>query len=98
MPCPYNHLDAKSRGSSPQNFGLKRETMRYVSFIHRDEAGYGVSFSDFPGCVSAADTVDAEFEYRFNRRFDLPEIIPRLACIALRTPPMPERLLKLNLA
>ena len=40
----------------------------------------------------------AEFEYRFNRRFDLPDIIPRLAYIALRTPPMPERLLKLRLA
>ena len=32
--------------------------MRYVSFIHHDEAGYGVSFPDFPGCVSAGDTVD----------------------------------------
>ena len=40
----------------------------------------------------------SEFEYRFNRRFDLPDIIPRLAYVALRTPPMPERLLKLNLA
>ncbi len=26
--------------------------MRHVSFIHRDGAGYGVSFPDFPGCVS----------------------------------------------
>ncbi len=40
----------------------------------------------------------AEFEYRFNRRFDLPEIIPGLLYVALRTPPMPERLLKLRLA
>ena len=40
----------------------------------------------------------SEFEYRFNRRFDLPDIIPRLAHVALRTPSMPERLLKLNLA
>ena len=32
--------------------------MRYVGFIHRDEAGYGVSFPDFPGCVSVGDTVD----------------------------------------
>ena len=40
----------------------------------------------------------SEFEYRFNRRFDLPDIILRLAYVALRTPPMPERLLKLNLA
>ena len=32
--------------------------MRYVSFIHRSKAGYGVSFPDFPGCVSVGDTVD----------------------------------------
>ena len=32
--------------------------MRYVSFIHRGEAGYGVSFPDLPGCVSVGDTVD----------------------------------------
>lgn len=32
--------------------------MRYVSFIHRDDAGYGVSFPDFPGCISVGDTVD----------------------------------------
>ncbi|MCY3621227.1 MAG: type II toxin-antitoxin system HicB family antitoxin [Gammaproteobacteria bacterium] len=32
--------------------------MRYVSFIHRDDAGYGVSFPDFPGCVSVGDTLD----------------------------------------
>jgi len=35
----------------------------------------------------------AEFQYRFNRRYDLPSMIPRLAYIALRTPPMPLRLL-----
>ena len=33
--------------------------MRYASFIHRDEgSGYGISFPDFPGCVSVGDTVD----------------------------------------
>lgn len=32
--------------------------MRYVSFIHREQAGYGVSFPDFPGCVSVGNTVD----------------------------------------
>ena len=37
----------------------------------------------------------AEFEYRFNRRFDLPAMIERLTFVALRTPPMPYRLLKL---
>ena len=37
----------------------------------------------------------SEFEYRFNRRFNLPDIIPRLVYVALRTPQM---LLKLRLA
>ena len=37
----------------------------------------------------------AEFEYQFNRRYDLGTMIPRLAFVALRTAPMPYRLLKL---
>lgn len=37
----------------------------------------------------------AEFCYRFNRRFQLHEMVNRLAYVALRTPPMPQRLLKL---
>ena len=37
----------------------------------------------------------AEFEYRFNRRYDLAAMMPRLSYVALRTPPMPYRLLKL---
>ncbi|MEW8028156.1 MAG: IS1595 family transposase [Candidatus Thiodiazotropha sp.] len=37
----------------------------------------------------------AEFEYRFNRRFNLPEMIERLLVVALRTPPMPYRLLRM---
>jgi ISXO2-like transposase domain len=34
----------------------------------------------------------AEFAYRFNRRYDLPAMIPRLAWIGVRTPPMPYRM------
>ncbi len=37
----------------------------------------------------------AEFEYRFNRRFDLPSMIERLVYVAARTPPMPYRLITL---
>lgn len=40
----------------------------------------------------------SEFQYLFNRRFSLPDMIPRLAYAALRTPPMSEKLLKLSLA
>ena len=37
----------------------------------------------------------AEFEYRFNHRYDLAAMLPRLATVAAQTPPMPYRLLKL---
>jgi hypothetical protein len=37
----------------------------------------------------------AEFQYRFNRRFELENMVPRLAYAAVRTPPMPARLLSL---
>ena len=33
--------------------------MRYVAFIHgEDEPGFGISFPDFPGCVSDGETVE----------------------------------------
>jgi transposase-like protein len=37
----------------------------------------------------------AEFCYRHNRRFQLSNMLPRFTYVALRTPPMPIRLLKL---
>ena len=37
----------------------------------------------------------AEFSYRFSRRFSLREMFPRLAVVALRTAPLPYRVLKL---
>ena len=40
----------------------------------------------------------ADFQYRFNRRFKLQDMLPRSFYVALRIPPMPERLLKISLA
>jgi transposase-like protein len=37
----------------------------------------------------------AEFEYRFNRRYDLPSMLDRLLFIAVKTPSMPYRFLKI---
>jgi len=37
----------------------------------------------------------AEFCYRFNRRFELQDMLERLAYVAVRTPPMQMRLLKM---
>ena len=36
----------------------------------------------------------AEFQYRFNRRYDLSVMLNRLAYVSLRTAPMPEKLLR----
>jgi hypothetical protein len=47
-----------------------------------------IHYKQVPRCL-------AEFEYRFNRRYDLAAMMPRLAYIALRTPPMPYHLLRL---
>ena len=37
----------------------------------------------------------AEFQYRFNRRYNLPEMLDRLACVATRADPRPRRTLKI---
>lgn len=39
------------------------------------------------------NSVSPEFQYRFNRRYRLKEMLPRLVWLALRTPTMPRRLL-----
>ena len=35
----------------------------------------------------------SEFAYRFNRRYELADLAPRLVCVAVRTPLLPGRLL-----
>jgi len=37
----------------------------------------------------------AEFCYRFNRRFHLAPMVEQLAAVAIKTSPIPQRLLKL---
>ncbi|MFZ5655644.1 MAG: IS1595 family transposase, partial [Pseudomonadota bacterium] len=34
--------------------------------------------------------------YRFNRRFDMAAMVPRLLYVAVRTPPLPYRLVTLD--
>ena len=33
--------------------------MRYIAFLHGDGDGFGISFPDFPGCVSDGATAEA---------------------------------------
>ncbi len=33
--------------------------MQYLAYLHKDpQSDYGVSFPDFPGCISAGETLD----------------------------------------
>ena len=90
--CAHDRIVAGSGKAS-----VERPEFRWVNTIlgNVKSALRGTCHAIRPKC---AQRYLSEFECRFNRRFDLPDIIPRLACVALRTPPMPERLLKLRLA
>jgi predicted RNase H-like HicB family nuclease len=35
---------------------------RYVGLIHEGKSGYGISFPDFPGCISSARSIEAVVE------------------------------------
>ncbi len=60
-----------------------------ISNVKRSLHGtfHAISKKHFPGYL-------AEFCYRFNRRFDLCQMIPRFAYVVLRVPPFPQRLMK----
>ncbi len=49
---------------------------------------HAIKHTHLPSCL-------AEFCYRFNRRFQLEDMLPRCAYIALRTPPMPNKLVSM---
>jgi len=46
-----------------------------------------------PGDPAAARYL-AAYEYRFNRRYDLPKMIPALAASAAKTAPKPYKMLR----
>ena len=67
-------------------------------YLHSTPSGHEVAWHLPCDSSKYAQRSLAEFEYRFNRRFDLPEIIPRLVHMVFGTPLMSERLLDLGLA
>ncbi len=60
-----------------------------ISNVKRSLNGtfHAISKKHFPRYIS-------EFCYRFNRRYDLDQMIDRLCYVAVRTPPLPQGLLK----
>jgi len=59
---------------------------------------YALPKTGHPNCRRPDKVIDAgqaEFCYRFNRRFELQDMLARFTYVALRTPPMPIKLLKM---
>ena len=47
---------SKSRRASNS---VKGRTMEYIAYLHKDKnSDYGVSFPDFPGCITAGSTLE----------------------------------------
>ena len=87
----YHHIPIVSGGGRP---GAYQSTFKWVNTV------LGNVKNSLTGTFHAvrekhAPRYLAEFEYRFNRRFDLAAMIDRLLFVSLRTPPMPYRLLKM---
>jgi hypothetical protein len=82
-PCP-----AKCLGIADQHYGKRagRELRVYLPLAAQGCRSFNSSF--VPRYL-------AQFEYHFNRRYDLAAMIPRLTWAAVRTTPMSYRLLKL---
>ncbi len=79
--------------------GTGRKATRHPSFkaintaLATIKAGIAATFRSASNRHAARRL--AEFAYRFNRRYDLASLIPRLVWVAARTPAMPYRVVKL---
>ena len=86
----YNHI-AIITGGGPESVKIPefKWVNTIISNVKRSIHGcfHAVSEDHFPRYL-------AEYCYRFNRRFDLRQMIPRFCYVALRTKPCPQRILK----
>ena len=51
----------RSRASKSRRVSnsVKGRTMEYIAYLHKDKnSDYGVSFPDFPGCITAGSTLE----------------------------------------
>jgi hypothetical protein len=82
----FTHIPLRTSGNNP----LQYSTFKWVNTVKCALIGTyrAISAKHVPRYLFS-------FAYRFNRRFKLEDMFARLAYVALRTPPMPYRLLKL---
>jgi len=92
----YNFLDEDFKHDSHKSPGgwrsAKVPAFRWVNTVLGNLKGNIKGVTRWVSRVHL-DRYLAEFCYRFNRRFDLKSILPRLLSVAVMTPPMPQRML-----
>jgi predicted RNase H-like HicB family nuclease len=50
---------SKASKSRPASNSGSRGTVEYIAYLHKDKnSDYGVSFPDFPGCITAGSTLE----------------------------------------
>ena len=50
---------SRASRSNPDSNSAKREVIEYIAYLHKDKnSDYGVSFPDFPGCITAGSTLE----------------------------------------
>jgi predicted RNase H-like HicB family nuclease len=50
---------SKASKNRPASSSGNTGTMEYIAYLHKDrDSDYGVSFPDFPGCISAGSTLE----------------------------------------
>jgi ribosomal protein L37AE/L43A/transposase-like protein len=87
----YDHDAKKSPGGWRSS---KVAAFRWVNTVLGNLKGNLVGVTRWVGRAHL-DRYLAEFQYRFNRRFDLKSMLSRLLTVSVRTPAMPQPLLKL---
>lgn len=87
----YDHNAQKAPGGWRS---AKVPTFRWVNTVLGNQKGNLKGVTRWVSRVHL-DRYLAEFQYRFNRRFDMKSILGRLIHAAAKVPPMPQRLLVL---
>lgn len=95
----YNFLEAAGFQHEPHAMpggwrSARHPAFRWVNTVLANLKGNTIGVTRWVG-KAHLDRYLAEFHFRFNRRFDLLSILPRLLTMAVRTPAMPQPLLKI---
>ena len=88
--CGCRHVPIKTSGNKEAQNGTFKWVNTVLGNIKKSISG------TYQAVHKHCHRYLASFSYSFNRRFDLSTMLTRLAWVALRTPPMPFRLLKVS--